>query len=234
MILYKNNSNLGIKTVTTVNGEKEYRRNCKLIKNEYHIMNKDCFEVNGQWYRTSSGFIVYDHEKEEWVLMKDSNLLEGIVGFEKNQPVTGYFSKNVYNNIRVNKYGFALNTEILLENGFIEDICKCIWYHRSELDESTLKKISSIRSGEDYKNKGYNIEDNAEEFKEKIEAYAKYPTIISKDAITYAKLLNNHTFGAEIELSRGCIPENLQYRTGIVMCRDGSISGKRFGTLINF
>lgn len=45
MISYQDNPNLKLKVVDTVHGKKEYRRNCRKIKDKYYIVNVDCFEI---------------------------------------------------------------------------------------------------------------------------------------------------------------------------------------------
>lgn len=229
MTLYSQNPNLKFKTVTTVNGETEYRKNTKFIKNQYYIINKDCFEVDGNWYRKDGGIIVFDEEKKEWLKKKDKHLFHGIVNFENGKPVMGYFSTNLYNNcmVRSDEYGTvpAINTKILLDNGYFEDIGLGIWYNRKSVTPSTYKRMITIRNEKSYTDRGYNIEDNPSDFQQKIQSFKDYPMKLSKNVTSYAKLLGSTTFGAEIEVAKGYLPDHIQNRTSIVVCRDGSIGG---------
>lgn len=229
MTLYKENPNLGIKVVETINGEKEYRRNCKSIKGAYYRMNDQCFKVEDMWYRVESGFILKDCENNEWVLKKGSNLIEGIVAMSGNDPIMGHFSPNKYNNLRVygkSKKGdlMAIN-EAALADRYLEDVGNGVWYPRTKLNSDGIRAMKVIRNERNYNNKGYNIEDNRDEFREKIDLFAKRDVINSKGARHLGNLIGDITFGAELELSEGFIPDHLQYRHGIVMCRDGSIAG---------
>src|SRR5437868_2300505 len=98
MTRYKDNPSLSFKTVTTVNGETEYRANCRMIKDVYYIIKQDVFEIDGTWYRVNGGNLIYNDETKEWVV-KDSekgrNLVKGIVNVnEDGEPKIGFFSKN--------------------------------------------------------------------------------------------------------------------------------------------
>ena len=238
--MYKNNPNLGITIVTTINGEKEYRRNCKLIKGEFYVRGIDCIQVEDKWYRVivdgkPSTLILFDYEKEQWILRKNAgNVVRGIVAFKNGEPVEGYFSENLYNNVQVetSKFGRrkALNERILSTDCF-EDLKSGVYYVKKEVGESSYRKMIQIGSSVDYHTKGYNIEDNHVEFQQKIKLYNEYPTEISRDARFLAKYLGDTTFGCEIELSKGFIPNNFQNKNGIVMCRDGSITGGEVVTI---
>lgn len=236
MISFEENPNLGLKVVTTVTGDKEYRRNCIYIMNRqlgkgcYYKIDRDCFRVDNKWYRKDSGYIVFDYENNEWLMKHSKRLLNGIVGFnDNNQPIIGNFSPNPFNNVRSNDYGFAINADIFKgRNDYFESIYNGQYYSlanvggRSSNSYRTLNQISTEAS---YRNKGYNIEDNGLEFIQKQENFAKYQFPISKEVRTFARFLGARTFGAEIETSQGFIPDHIQHRMGIVMCRDGSIEG---------
>ena len=238
--MYKNNPNLGITIVTTVNGEKEYRRNCKLIKGQFYIRGIDCIQIEEKWYRVivdgqPSTLILFDNEKNVWVIRKKAvGLINGIIDFKNGEPVLGYFTENPYENVitETSRFGKkrALNQKILTNN-FFEDLKSGIFYLKSEVGDSSYRKMIQIGSSVDYHTKGYNIEDNIVEFKQKIKLYNEYPTEISKDARFLAKYLGETTFGCEIELSKGFIPDNFQNKNGIVMCRDGSITGGEVVTI---
>lgn len=236
MILYSDDPKLGLKVITTITGAKEYRRNCKFIQGKFYAMEVDCFFVEGQWYRKESGKVEFDHEKKVWVLKGNHELTKGVVGFESNgAAIYGFYSPNVYNNCKVHLQdvgtSLCISTEILEANGYFEDVATCKWYNKAAVGASSFKKMTTIRNEVSFLNKGYNIEDNAVEFEQKKDFYSEYPTKIAKDVRVFAKFLGDTTFGAEIETSMGNISENLQYRTGIVACRDGSISSAEWVTV---
>lgn len=236
MTRFQDNPNLKLKVVTTVTGAREYRRNCRNIKSKFYVMNEDCFEVEGKWYVKTSKLITFDYETKVYVLAKKQPLVYGVVDFKSGgSPVFGYFTQNKYNNLWVNiaNYGpvVAINESVLIDGGFAENISDGVWQYKKGLGISALARLNKIESKKVYTNKGYNIEDNAEEFKEKIEAFEKYPLKITPAALRYGKMLGDTSFGGEIETSMGYLPEHLQYRTGVVICRDGSIENAEYVTV---
>lgn len=214
--LYRDNPSLDLTVVTTVNGNKEYRVNCKKILDKYYVMNEDCFFVANKWYRKDSGLILFDSEKQEWVLKSTKGLIEGIIKFEDGKPVFGYFTPNKYNNCRYKDYT-VLSPEVLIYGGKVEDVSTGIWEDIGRKDVQTPKNVV------DHTGKGYSIEDNATEFKNKIDSYAEYNTPMGKNVRQYGAMLGDTTFGIEVECAKGFLPEHLQNRLGVVICRDGSL-----------
>jgi hypothetical protein len=231
MILYGDNPNLKLKKVTTVMGDVEYRRNCKYIGGKYYLMERDCFCIDGKWYRYDGGNIIFDHERKVWVHKKQAgSLARGIVDFETDgKPKYGMYTPNPYNNLKCrledSSLHYALSQDILLKNGYVEDVASGVWYSKVALGVTGVKRAKTIRNERSFTDRGYNIEDNAKDFKNKVALYNAYDTVISKEARLYAKYLGDITFGAEVEIAKGNLPEHLQNRYGIVICRDGSIDG---------
>jgi hypothetical protein len=278
---YKDNSELSEKVVDTVNGQREYRINCAKIKHKYYIKGVDCFFINKKWYTIDCGLITFDHEIKQWV-MKKSNMMNGIVGFENEVPIFGDFSPNPYNNVcckyvetvirrelipysflripddmsdedysrltgtslgvlkrdrmlaakeeyreyteRVEKEALCINEEILIENGFVENKQIGFWIHPKDIISSLVRsKLNVPRNVQDPRNKGYNIEDNKEEYPLKCQLYELYNTPITKKARKFARYLGDITWGSEIECIVGYLPTYIQNRYGIIVCRDGSL-----------
>jgi hypothetical protein len=235
MIRFKDNPNLKLKTVKTVRGETEYKRNCKKIKDKYYVLHEDVVLIGEKWYATTSKLVTFDYEKKVYVLIKQTPLVYGIVKVDaEGNSVFGYFTENKYNNVWINVSGYgnikALNAEIL-EGSHIENISDGIWYSRKGLTPASISKMSRIESRKVHTNKGYNIEDNAVEFRDKIDSYSKAPMKISVAAAKYGRMLGSTTFGCEIETSMGNLPDHIQHRTGVVVCRDGSIDNAEFVTV---
>lgn len=233
MILYSDNPNLNKKVVTTARGDKEYRVNCQFIKNKHYRRGRDCFHVNNKWHRFDSGLIVFDHEKQKWILRQSEEfytLQEGVVSVtEEGHVEMGYYTPNLYNNCKIDVGGSTrdcYSSEILRNNGYVEDIGSGRWYCKNVYKGTELlRRVNKIRTTQDFTRKGYNIEDNKEDFEKKCFFYEKYKIDFSKDVRQYAKFLNGLSMGVEIESSVGNLPDWLQYRHGIVACRDGSING---------
>lgn len=228
MVYYKDNPDLKkLSVVTTVNGDVEYRRNTKFIKEKYYTINRDCFQFNDKWYTIDSGNVVFDHELKVYVL-RSYNLIKGfILGENKNLEIA-YFSPNPYNNILTisNKWGkvVAINREIMEERGWFEDLGGNYLLDENDYTSSQIAQRRKIRNERNFQDRGYNIEDNSD-YPRKIEWYKRYPTHITPKAKEMSKYLGDLTFGVEIELQRGCIPDYLKSRLGIVVCRDGSLNG---------
>lgn len=223
MILFKDNPNLDLSIINTHNGEKEYKVNCKKIKGEYFRINEDCFLVEGKWYRLKSGLIALDYETGNYVL--DKRLVSGVVSFkEDGSPIMGKFTPNPYNNVvyetRNGTQYICLNSEILINSGRIEDFSLGVWYDKNHPAAALAQVPRNIL---DHTGKGYSIEDNSVEFKQKIDLYNKYKPVMSKNLLMYSKFLGDTTFGVELECSHGTLPDNIQNRTGVVICRDGSL-----------
>jgi hypothetical protein len=224
---YKENPNLGRRIVKTYNGEQEYRFNCKKIKGDYYVINKSCFEIDGTWYRINSGLIVFDYAKNQYCLVKNSNLMTGIVSFEKGVPVMGNFTPNPYTNCKVidkhsdSGFVWCINQEILIGNNYAENFSTGIWHPLLGIPVAKLQTPANVLN---HTNKGYNIEDNAEEFNQKIELLKNFNPEYTKDVKRFAKMLGDTTFGLEIECNKGYLPDNIQNQTGVVICRDGSLN----------
>jgi hypothetical protein len=230
IIYFSDNPDLSLKTVKTAMGQTEYRVNCKKIKGEYYTLNKDCFEIKGVWYRVNSGLIEFDHELKHWFLVKDMphNMILGVVGHNGKDFIRGRFTPNPYNNCKVvvNSDNFrnvemAINTDILTDAGYVEDLSTSAWYSPNYRSMSDLK---SIRNVLDHTGKGYNIEDNGAELIQKTALYNDYKIPISKEATAYGKFLGDTTWGVEIECAKGHLPDYIQSRYGVIICRDGSLN----------
>lgn len=219
-IYFCDNPELGLAVVETAKGFKEYRINCKKIKQGYYVINKDCFLVDNKWYRIDSGLIEFDYEDSNWKL-KGSGIIKGIVNFEKEVPVYGYFTPNPYNNCQYvlpgGEIAVVLNADILIQSGKSEDVSTGLWY------EKFVKGHQVPRNAVDHKQKGYSIEDNAAEYVKKTALYKNYKQPISKNLNVYGHMLGDTTFGIEMECAKGNLPEHIQNRLGLVICRDGSL-----------
>lgn len=231
MVYYKDNPNLeqDLQVVVTVNGEKEYRKNCKYIKEQYYVINKTCFQIEGKWRRYNDSNVVFDWETQTYVLNKPENrLIYGLVKNEKGNIVKGYFSSNPYNNINTvsAEFGecYAISAEALGDN-WEEDLRHHNWFSKKELLSSGIRERRMIRNQENPAGRGYNIEDNAQDFTVKRRRYDEYNTHISPKIKYLSKYIGDLTFGFEFEVSEGNLPNNLQNRHGVVPCRDGSLNG---------
>jgi hypothetical protein len=235
--------------IETFDGHQELRENCRKIRDKYYVKGKDCHQINGRWYLVSEDNIVFDHELQKWVL-KSGSLILGIVGFKDGVPIKDYFSSNIFNNVAVSilettitsaisyfddsvsrevkttKFTtyIAINNKILIENNFVENLSTGEWILPT--DCKNISSLAQITNVFDPTRQQYNIEDNKDEYKDKVKQYNKYNTPISRNAKLYAKFLGDVTFGVELETICGYLPVHIQYRYGIIVCRDGSLKAE--------
>lgn len=217
IVYYSDNPNLGIKTVTTVSGQKEYRKNCKKIKDNYYVINKECFLIDDTWFRIDSGLIALDHENKDWFLLKKmpSDMINGIVDMRTGEK--GYFRRNPYKNVQTFRKEIVLSEDVANEGGYGEYFSTGLFYKKADLGGQRITNELN------HTNKGYNIEDNKEEYPRKVKFYEEYPTVINEQVKKFARLLGSTTFGIELECQKGYLADHLQNRLGVVICRDGSL-----------
>ncbi len=229
MVYYKENPNLeSLEIVTTISGEKEYRKNCKYIKQKYYTINKECFEIEGKWRKYNNENMVFDWERGTYVLRATTHLIYGLIRNKEGVLEMGYYSPNPYNNISsVSKaYGsIPAISETALGDRWFEDMRLHLWYLKDELSTTDISRKKQIDNYENPQNRGYNIEDNSNDYDIKVRNYNNYSIPISPKIKQLSKYVGDLTFGFEFELSRGFLPYHLQSRHGVVPCRDGSLNG---------
>lgn len=229
MAYYKDNPNIeGLSVITTINGDKEYRINCKFINGEYCIKEKDCYVLNGVWVRRDDKNIVFDWENKCYVNKLNTRGLRAGIIRANGQYELGIFTENTYNNVvcRTLKFGkrFCLSEEILNDT-WIKNISNGEWYLKSEVSNGDIQNFNTIQNIIPVTTRGYNIEDNPQDFEQKVKLYENYKFPISNKVKMLSKFLGNITFGVEFEVARGYIPYNIQARYGVVPVRDGSLKG---------
>lgn len=232
MVLYNANPKLRYKTVTLENGQLEYLKNCTLINNTY-LLKKDCVKIKNTWFSKKDPLIEFDHETEQYFLKSDtSKRIYGVidVNLKTHELILGYFTHNPGKNIplisKLNDSRYLILDEKIVEKSknFVLNVSEGVWYYVKEDDESFIKTCGQIYNFYDWKVKQYNIEENESDFKQKAITYKKYPHIITEAHRKLEKLIR-YSFGFEFEVAKGFVPDYLQNRNGVVICRDGSIDG---------
>lgn len=226
--------------VTTFDGSTAFRKDCRFIKGEHYVKNKQCFLINDTWYRINSGLIAYDYETKTWVVIKESpSLKKGIVSFDRvtRQATMGYYTTNPYRNVT-----------IILQNGNAVD---CFDYSVIPADLFREDKAGGDFVHKDYtgfrQNKVVVFANNAYPFplqyclkhyedgfrKEFEDAVEKKVFLGNSLKISeYANVLSDMTFGLEFETATGKIPNYKIKESGLVPLRDGSITGIEFATVV--
>jgi len=226
--------------IETYDGSLANKKDCRFIKGEFYIKNKQCFQINGTWYRINSGFITFDYEEQKWVLKNDNpKLTRGIIGYENDEIIIGDYSPNVYKNVNVYlKNGTVYNCidwRILPSSIFVEDPYNMVFRHKDckEL-ELNCKKIPNNNYGSNgypfslpYCTKHY-----SEDIKNRFISDTKIDKTKSITNISkYIDEIGNYSFGFEFETNRGKIPNYKIFESGLMPLRDGSISGIEFATI---
>lgn len=208
--------------IKTFDGSLADRKNCRRISKGYYEMNRQCFLMpDNKWHRINNGKICFDHELKEWVFI-NQNQINGIVGFDGNKIIDGIFTPNLAKNVEIHfneqKYGIALNDDIIPKDLFIECKSNGKYYLRSEVKLSNMiaRKINATYSvGIDYRC-NYRM-------KEFTDSYNKYNPIVPYKINGMVEQLPNTTFGVEVETYDGIIPERFCLQNGMIPVKDGSL-----------
>lgn len=221
---YSENPRLDLATVKTVDGETEYRNNCKRLDGLYYVKGVHLVydELERTWYLPSTGSVskVFDHELQKDVVNSKS-LITGVVDYKNNKCVIGYFSENpLKNGLVYCEHGtmMAMNIEDLIKKGF-KEVTNAGQY----LAPGQSSPFSTRKVGVDLSHHVYNIEDNAVNFTKSINVYEKSPIEVPKNISRIEPYIKGLKFGAELETVSGTLPQHLLYRYGLIICKDGSI-----------
>jgi hypothetical protein len=220
--------------VKTYDGTTAERRSCRFIKGCYYVKNKQCFFIDGQWYRIDSGKIIFDYESREWIIIGSKDLTKGIVGFDKDEFLFGSFSKNVNKNIYLYSpsigFQLTLDEQILSERTEFREGLNGVYYNEKDIKSLPKEFTTKLRPRrEDYYTFGYNYGSDIliPTFRKRFNDNFKGDPLKS-DAYKY---ISGFTFGVEFETDRGAIPEKYLINNGLIACRDGSISGFEYTTI---
>ena len=215
--------------VTTVDGTKEYRINCRKLEDGYYVKGKDLVLRDGVWFKAER--TILDHELNIKVATT-YGLLEGIVAVNPTtgQEQFGYFTPNPYNNCTVkgesSRSTPCIDYRILPAKFYTERLGEGCYYRTSTLSSSSIavlrKKALVISNG----SAPYNLVDDSGKFNTAVELYknAKFP--IDADIKRVAGLLKDITWGGEFETINGTLPKHIMNTYGVIICKDGSIKDR--------
>ena len=228
-------------TIETYDGSIANKKDCRFIKGDFYIKNKQCFLISGTWYRINSGFITFDYEDQKWVITKDTpGLIKGVIDYdlEKDEIIFGYYSPNPYKNITVylpNGNNFnCLDWKLLPPSKFVEDTYHLVFKHINctalGSNENRIPKASLSANGYPYQlpycTKHY-PEDLYQKFITGVKESKENTTRLSD----YISSIGKYSFGFEFETNNGKIPNYRLLETGLLPLRDGSINGIEFATI---
>jgi hypothetical protein len=215
--------------VKTVRGGLIKKINTIMYDGQYYSKKEDCVKLGGKYYPLIHPDIAFDEELKEYALR--SRMYHGIVAFEGEEPIYGYFSANDSENTtcRISpKIKSIAIREQIIPSSYVECLWSGEYYNPKNYGASEIANIQRVQTINAHTDKGYNIEDNAKEYENKQKSYAAWKPVIPKRIRRYGKLLGNLSFGVENEVTIGSIPPKHQLRHGLVLCRDGSTPAGEF------
>ena len=225
-----------MESVKTYNGSTDLRKNCRYIKGEYYIKNKDCFLINDKWYRVNSGHIIFDYELKQWVLKSNTYLCTGIVSINPDCTIIerGSFSPNSDNNVVLMTGTGDLETvidfRILDSNDQIEEGVNGVYYFKKYKKTMGSQFSTKLKPNKDRFYSfpfNYGSDELIPVFREEFERKFVGDPLLSNAYVH----LEDYTFGVEFETERGAIPERFLKPNGLIACRDGSIAGFEYTTI---
>lgn len=225
-----------MKVVTTIGGLKEPRTNVRYIKGEYYKIGDskikdsgECYYVDGMYCRAGTGFIEYDHEKQEYV-KSSSDLTFGVVDVKEDSIIEGYFTPSIKNaTLVMNGRNYTVINGNIFNNNryFREKLSDGIFYNYKEYPSIRYSRVKPV-SNDVKRRLPY---DSRYIFKDFVNDYNENDIEISEEAVNLAECLKDLTFGVEFETIAGYVPDRISKPLGLMQLRDGSIDGLEFVTV---
>lgn len=226
------------KIVITVQNEKLPISKCKNFNKLWYKIGDtkikdsgDCYLISNKYYRQETGLIVFNYSINEYMI-KNDNLIEGIVEFVNNEPLFGNFEKNTSLPSITLENGmsyYILNYNSIENNKeYREHLGSGNFYHISKMAANKFNSLNIPR--QEYKHSlPYDSKGITDKF---INIYKEnYKGEISPNIKKYAGMLGDLSFGLEFETTKGFIPDRILNQTGLIPLRDGSISGIEYVTI---
>jgi hypothetical protein len=225
--------------VETYDGSTAFKKDCRFIKGDFYIKNKQCFLIDGVWYRVNSGFIMFDHEQQTWVVAKNTpTLMKGIVAYDKDthDVILGHYTPNMYKNVTVflgsGSSLSCIDYKILPSSVFSEDTKNMVFVHDKVKKGTGIPNINFSNNGYPYPLpyccKHYPT-DLADRFKD---GAIKSGSISQRTNVgKYISSIKDFTFGFEFETTKGKVPNYRILESGLMPLRDGSITGIEYATI---
>lgn len=223
-----------LKIVQTIDGSYEYAKNCYRDKYDgaYYRLHDQCI-VNEDGTKTIKSNAVKDHETNQMVDKRNTkNLTYGIISFEENKPIYGYFTKNRTKNINIyvkeeRTSVIAISEDILPEGLYFESFPDEMFLLKSEYCDSDIKaKTNKKIVMNKYKNSHHEIEQNQKQYDSTSNCYNSNDLPQDSKCERLLPFIKNYRWGIEQEFSSGYISDRFLNKYGWVMCRDGSTSSE--------
>lgn len=241
--------------VTDYSGKLIPKNKSRRIKGEdgkfnYYEIGTGCVKMpDGIYYRTTTGKIIYDHSKNEWVFSKNFQgskglVYDGTLGYysDTTREVTIMTKKDMFvkklvfntNNSEVSNVeesgkrwqkGQAVDEEVAAKFGFVESIYDGCFYKFDECTSSDLSKIKTPNIPQSEKTNTYSLDDDKEYRKILEEKYDANNIKVPANIELFSKKYIPFTWGCEIEIQNGFLPKRVREPLGFRVCRDGSLDG---------
>lgn len=244
---------MSVTYVTDFQGNLIPKKSARRIKDEngnfhYYQEGVSCIRMkDDQWYRTTTGKIVYDWSTKEWVFKNDFvgsfGLVEdGSIGAysDASKEVTilvkkdTFMKKSVFDPFSKNleKYTItekrwnklkAATPEIALANGYVESIFDGFFYKLDDCEKEDLDKMKTPNIPNSERTNTYSLDDDKEYRAVLEELYDNNGIKGSKELSIFARKYIPYTWGIEVEVQNGFIPKRIREPLGFRACRDGSL-----------
>lgn len=211
---------------------------CRFIDGTYHLIGDiniensgEVYLINNRFVRFLTGKIVFNHSIKQYQL-RNSSLIEGIVSFNGEEPVKGFFELSASNSLSIITLLTGEKLYVMDENiiplSYREILSKGEYAHISRLKARDFIRLKSV--DQKYKESlSYDSKGITDKYTKLFES--NYKPVISPDIKNYAKSIGKLSFGLEFETIQGMIPEHKLACLPLIPLRDGSIAGLEYVTI---
>lgn len=211
---------------------------CRLIDGTYYLIGDiniedsgEVYLVNNRFVRFLTGKLVFNHSTKQYQL-RNSSLIEGVVKFDGNEAVKGFFDLSTSNSSTIitliNGDKLYVIDESIIPLSYREVISKGEYAHISRYKAREFVKLKLVdqkyKESLSYDSKGI-TGIYSDLFKK------NYNPVICPHIEAYAKSIGELTFGLEFETIKGVIPEHKLRSLPLIPLRDGSIQGLEYVTI---
>lgn len=212
-----------LKVITTFDGTKAIKGNCRYIKGEYYEKNRQCFMMSdNKWHRINNGKICFEHKTQSWMFSNHPGIVEGIIGGTPEDIKFGFLLSDVEQDVQVvmDRVKYQLLDPSLIEKlDLIEDIGSGMFMRRKDCTISPSKNYIGKKKTYSYPIK---LEYNS---KNQLDYYINQHTLYRNNKFLsfFTEELGKASFGIEFEVWNGTVPFRMLKQLGLIPLLDGSL-----------